>query len=109
MVDSSSRMECNKCEAMFIPTVFYEHISGKDICSGFSEDSEFTMCLDDEVSAIGNAERYNNLLSNKNSRLDLNCPVPRPHSASRREFQFGKNNVCASNSFVRQSLNPTSP
>lgn len=93
MVDSSSRMECNKCEAMFVPTVFYEHISGKDICSGFSDDSEFTMCLDDEVSAIGNGERYNNLLSNKNSRLDLNCPVPRPHSASRREFQFGKNNV----------------
>lgn len=67
------------------------------------------MCLDDEVSTIAVNDRNMNFISNKSSKIDLNCPVPRPHSASRRDFQFGsKTTKHASNSFLRQSINPTS-
>ena len=101
MIDSASKMEWGKWGEMFIPTNFYEHITSKDLWA-VSNNKDFTMWLDDEVSAIGHGERFN-FLSNKSSRIDLGCPLPRPRSANRQDFQFGRTQKW--NSFLHQSLN----
>jgi hypothetical protein len=65
------------------------------------------MCLDDEVSAIGNADKHYNFLSNKSSKLDLGQSHNRPHSSNKRDFQFGTDmKRCGSNSHLRSSINP---
>jgi hypothetical protein len=92
---------------MLEPTAFHEHITNKQQCFGQSDDNDFTMCLDDEVSTIGNADKHYNFLSNKSSKLDLGQFHNRPHSSSRRDFQFGTDmKKCTSNSYLRSSINP---
>lgn len=101
-------MECKKCRMNLEPTAFHEHIKSKDLCTGASDDYDFTMRLDDEVSVIPQVDRNMNLYSNKSSKMDLaNIGNQRPRSMSRKDFQFGNLNNCRSNSFLRQSINPT--
>jgi hypothetical protein len=52
IVDRTTRMECAKCYQFFAPTDFYEHVTGKSIDACCDAPDDFTMCLEDEVSAI---------------------------------------------------------
>jgi hypothetical protein len=51
MIDNCSRVECVNCAHLFLPQEFLQHLTGKSI-DGCMEGQEFTMCLEDDVSAI---------------------------------------------------------
>lgn len=90
------------------PVVFHEHIKNKDLCTGASDDYDFTTMLDDEVSSIHQMDKNMNLYSNKSLKTELMNPGPqRTKSLNRKDFQFGNLNKCPSNSFLRQSNNPS--
>ncbi|CAI2383963.1 unnamed protein product [Moneuplotes crassus] len=109
MVDSASSMECRKCNVCLEPTAFHEHITNKNECPGNkTDDYDFTMRLEDDVSTIPNTDKNMNLYSNKSSKMELlNFGLHRPRSVSRKDFQFGPFQNPPSTSFVRQSINPT--
>ena len=52
IVDRTTRMECARCYNFFAPTDFYEHVTGKTLDGCYADQEDFTMCLEDEVSAI---------------------------------------------------------
>lgn len=68
-----------------IPSSFGEDLN-RDIKVGH-DDNDFTMSLDDEMSAVGHYPT--NFMSNKSSRIELGKTIPRPQSATRKDFMFG--------------------